>query len=341
MSAANSQQQSNEAAPPPPPDKKPPFDEHAAMGTLQALHGHIARWRPQITALAPSGFKVERFEAIVMSCVARTPKLLGCSYFSLAQSIRSAAEMGLDLGGVSGEAYLIPYENRKKIGENWIAVLEAQFMAGYKGYIRLAHESGLFRSFFALPILTTDEFDPPARGPNGVTWAHRENPFAKLETMEIEGKKWVDRKQVTFKAHVPALKGAYAVAQLHSAKQDDIIRVVPAWRLEEIRLRSKAGSDGPWITDYAEMAAKTAVRAIWKQLPKSDRMKKLEELDDDVVVDMRVEDVTPTTNQLPVQTSDRGKAKIDKVAESVAKKAEQQRAQPPVDPQASDAKGGA
>ena len=39
--------------------------------------------------------------------------------------------------------------------------------------------------------------------------------------------------------------------------------------VEAIRSRSKAGRSGPWVSDWAEMAKKTAVRRLVKLLPLS------------------------------------------------------------------------
>lgn len=264
----------------------------AAQGGLALVNQSLDAWSKQLGLLGGAGFKFDRFKAIVLSCFSRTPKLMECTRYSLRQAVQAAAELGLELGGVNGEAYLIPYKNKRQINGKWLEVTEAQFMAGYKGYLRLAQESGLFRRIFAHPILSVDEFDPPVRGPAGVTWAHRERPFTEPEPMEIEALRWEQGRSTAYMAIVPRLKGSYAVAQMLDSRDDDIVKVIPAWRLEQIRQRSKAGRDGPWITDYPEMAAKTALRALWKQLPKSDRMLRLEEHDAELdVPELRDADV--------------------------------------------------
>jgi recombinational DNA repair protein RecT len=40
-------------------------------------------------------------------------------------------------------------------------------------------------------------------------------------------------------------------------------------QIDAIRARSRAKSDGPWVTDYPEMARKTAIRRLTKFLPMS------------------------------------------------------------------------
>lgn len=69
-------------------------------------------------------------QTIVLSCE-RLPKLLECDRQSLFNSAMSAAVLGLEVDGVTGQAYLIPFKGR------------AQLVVGYKGYNTLAARSGI------------------------------------------------------------------------------------------------------------------------------------------------------------------------------------------------------
>ena len=42
---------------------------------------------------------------------------------------------------------------------------------------------------------------------------------------------------------------------------------MPKSEIDKRRNRSKAGSSGPWVTDYEEMAKKTVFRSVFKWLP--------------------------------------------------------------------------
>ena len=53
--------------------------------------------------------------------------------------------------------------------------------------------------------------------------------------------------------------------------------------VEAIRKRSQAGNNGPWVTDYAEMAKKTIFRRLSKWLPLSPEIRSAAENDDDVI----------------------------------------------------------
>lgn len=73
--------------------------------------------------------------SVLFSC-GRTPKLLQCSRQSLFNAAMSAACLGLEVDGVTGQAFLIPYELRA-------GGLTAQLVIGYKGYNTMAARSGI------------------------------------------------------------------------------------------------------------------------------------------------------------------------------------------------------
>lgn len=263
------------------------FDENLPIRSLARLNQAMGKWAPQLAALAPKSrgtFDFDRFKAVVLSCASRTPDIVLCSYYSIRQAVNSAAELGLELGSVAGEAYMIPHKNRKKSTtpegrQVWIDVLEATFIPGYKGYVRLMQESGFFRDIGADVILPDDTWQPITKGPEKLTWGHIQGEPGDHPAMEVSAIRYDRGERIEYMAPVAPLRGAYAYAKLKDREADDIVRVIWRPRLEEIRLRSKAGLNGPWITDYHEMARKTALRALWKGVPKSQTMLRVEELD--------------------------------------------------------------
>jgi recombination protein RecT len=154
-----------------------------------------------------------------------------------------AAELGLELSGPLGQAYIIPYWNAKT------RRTEAQFQIGYRGFLRLAFNSGQVSTFNAHIVRERDHFK----------YQYGSDP--KLE-------------------HTPAAAGrgepvaAYAVLRLKDGTTDF---EVMSW--EEIvnhRDRySKAYSDpkmreySPWQTAQEEMARKTVIRRLAKRSPLS------------------------------------------------------------------------
>lgn len=75
-----------------------------------------------------------KFLSSVMADVQKTPKLLECEPSSLINSYITMAQLGLMPSGISGEAYVLPYNN--KTG------MVAQFQLGYQGLVTLFYRAG-------------------------------------------------------------------------------------------------------------------------------------------------------------------------------------------------------
>lgn len=98
----------------------------------------LAVLEPQLNALAPhyeqalaGVMPVQRFLRTAMIAFERTPKLLQCTQQSIFNAIMSAGVLGLELDGVTGQAFPIPFADT------------AQLVIGYKGYNTLAARSGI------------------------------------------------------------------------------------------------------------------------------------------------------------------------------------------------------
>ena len=88
----------------------------------------------------------------VVASVQRVPKLLECTQESLLNSFMTMASLKLMPSGVSGEAYVLPYEDRNK------GVCEAQFQLGYQGLVTLFYRAGV-KSIVAEIIYEKDFFE--------------------------------------------------------------------------------------------------------------------------------------------------------------------------------------
>lgn len=87
----------------------------------------------------------------VVSSVQRVPKLLECTQETLLNSFMTMASLKLMPSAVSGEAYVLPYENKKK------GVMEAQFQLGYQGLVTLLYRAGI-KSIVAEIVRAGDRF---------------------------------------------------------------------------------------------------------------------------------------------------------------------------------------
>lgn len=195
----------------------------------------VSKWldqkRDDFSGMLPQHMSVTRFYKIALNCIQKTPLLQRCSPSSLFSAITTAAELGLDPGGALGEAYLVPY------GENCTLII------GYKGFIRLARQSGELASIEAHVVHEADKF----------TVKYGLNPVLEHEPV------------INRDPGKPTL--VYCLAKFKDGSHH--VEVMTMAQVEAIRARSRSGQNGPWKTDYEEMAKKTVVRRAAKYLPLS------------------------------------------------------------------------
>ena len=89
----------------------------------------------------------ERMVRCLFTCVQSTPKLLDCAPLTLFGGVIQAGQLGLELGGPLGQAYLIPYGK------------DATFVLGYKGVVALAFRSSLLSSLRPVRVRAGDTFE--------------------------------------------------------------------------------------------------------------------------------------------------------------------------------------
>ena len=104
-------------------------------------------------ALPANTVNVDRFmqSAILAITNPKMPNLLKCSKESIFRSLKEAAAYGLELNGMLGQAYLIPYNEK--------GVMTAHLQLGYKGLIALARRSNTIKTIAAEPIHENDIFE--------------------------------------------------------------------------------------------------------------------------------------------------------------------------------------
>lgn len=205
-----------------------------------------------LNELMPKHMTPERMASIAISAAQRSPALLECTPASIFLCLKSAAQLGLDAGGLLGSAYLVPFKNSKT--GNYEAVL----IAGYRGLIDLCRRSGEIAKIEARVVFEGEIFDIDY-GAGTVT--HKPQ-IRRIGDGPIDAPAEGDSGPVP-----PGFIGAYAVATFKSGHTQ--MEFMDAVDVDRIRRRSKAAKDGPWVTDYSEMARKTVVRRLVKYLPVS------------------------------------------------------------------------
>ena len=105
-----------------------------------------------LQALPANTVNVDRFmqSAILAITNPKMPDLRQCSRESLYRALKEAAAYGLELNGMLGQAFLIPYNEK--------GVMTAHLQLGYKGIIALARRSNTIKTIAAEPIHANDIF---------------------------------------------------------------------------------------------------------------------------------------------------------------------------------------
>lgn len=224
----------------------------------------IAKAEKQIRAAFPKAVKFERVLSCIQSQMLANPRLSQCTPLSILGSIIQSAQLGLDLDRNLGEAYMVPYQNSKKVEGQWTKQYEAQLQIGYQGLMKLCRNSGTVGDIRAVAVYENDYFE-----------------YDEGTAMTVKHTRWemlVKQKRTEAKDR-GELFAIYTVAQTKDM-QDQSVKVMFISEIERIRQRSRAKDDGPWVTDYEAMCKKTCIRQHTKMLPKSVELGKAVALDE-------------------------------------------------------------
>ena len=199
----------------------------------------IKYYEEDIKRALPSVITPERFTRIALTAIVNNDKLLASTQSSIMGSLFVAAQLGLEVNTPLGQAWLIPYNNRKN------GTIEATFQLGYKGLLDLAYRSGEIKSISAHVVYEKDFFQ----------FELGLNPVLK---------------------HIPALgdRGkrvrVYGVYQLLSGGYD--FEVMSVEDINKHRNQySKAADSDAWKDSWDSMAKKTVLIQALKYAPmKSD-----------------------------------------------------------------------
>ncbi|MFQ5799497.1 MAG: recombinase RecT [Bacteroidota bacterium] len=174
--------------------------------------------------------RAQRSARCAMSLVRTNQKILDCDPASILGSILQACQLGLELDGVMGEAYLIPYGQ------------ECQMQVGYRGLVTLVRRSGLVEDIWPTLVYSNEPY--------------------KVSAGDIPS---IIHERIMDDATRGNLSGVYATAVFMSKR----IRhhAMTLGEVSKHRDASKSGAKGPWKDYYETMVRKTAVRALCKHLP--------------------------------------------------------------------------
>ena len=201
------------------------------MNNLIVLERAFAPLLPKFAEVLPRNLSAERLVRTVLISVERNPRLLECRQQSLFNAAMSAAVLGLEVDGVTGQAFLIPFKDY------------VQLVIGYRGYTTLGARSGL--TITGEVVRDGDAFDFD----EGEGWVRHK---------KILGKP--DRRIVAVWSKAAALDRPPVIKILDIA---DILAV-------KAKSPAGAKKDSPWndpAIGFPAMAEKTAKRRLARSLP--------------------------------------------------------------------------
>ena len=217
-------------------------------------------FKQQIALALPKHMTADRFMRVALTALTRIPKLANCTPNSVIKCMLTCSELGLEPDG--RRAHLIPFENRK------MNCVDCTLIIDYKGLAELAQRSGTISNIHADIVCENDDFQVN----RGQLVSH----------------------VVDYKKPRGPMYAAYALIRFKDGGEK--CEVMSKQDIDRIRSRSKAANNGPWVTDYDEMAKKTVFKRSSKWITLSpelaDAMEKEDELSSPASM---VEEVTGLT----------------------------------------------
>jgi len=117
--------------------------------------GYLETIKPKLAQAARAHLTPDRLVRLALGEAARNADMMACTEASWAAALSLCNQVGLEPGSSLGHVYLIPRWNRKRKnakGDPLPAAQELTVIVGYKGLMRLAHNSGAVKRLSAAPI---------------------------------------------------------------------------------------------------------------------------------------------------------------------------------------------
>lgn len=223
-----------------PPATRKPVDSFRAL---------LLQSKEQIALALPRHLTPERMVRMAITAFQRTPALQKCSPLSIVGCVIEAAQLGLELTGPLGQAYMVPYFNKHTRQE------EAQFQVGYRGFLKLAFNSGKVSYFNAHEVHANDFF----------VYEYGTN------------QRLVHKPALRDRGEVVAF---YSVLRLKDGSSDFEVMSLEDVTAHRDRYSKASSPASPWNTAFNEMGKKTLIRRLAKRAPVSVELQSAAALDE-------------------------------------------------------------
>lgn len=237
------------------PQETPETTVHPYEALKRQLEGSKAEFLP---LMGGSQANVDAFVRVVLNAVLGNPDLLAADRRSLIASCMKAAQDGLMPDGREAVLNIYP-TNTARRGEpdKWVQLVQYLPMVG--GLIKNLYLSGEILTLDAAVVFENDKF----------RWVRGDAPHLEHEP--------------TMSNDPGGIIAAYCVVKL---KSGELKREVMAWRdIEMVRGASKSsdGKNSPWMKWLDQMAIKSVIKRIRKQLPSAERFDQVERSDNEAM----------------------------------------------------------
>lgn len=120
--------------------------QKAAPVPYDNIKAALDRMAPQMAEVVPRHLSAERLLKVALGSIKKDSKLLECSVSSLLSCVMEASKLGLSIGGILGEAHLVPFSK------------EATLIIGYRGFVSLMRRGGSISTVRAVVVFEKDRF---------------------------------------------------------------------------------------------------------------------------------------------------------------------------------------
>jgi recombination protein RecT len=197
---------------------------------VKILKDELTRITPSLNAMVPFWINAERITKLILLAQSRNPRLKECTTNSIILFCMDCARSGLEPG--PGGAWPVPFKNGST------GQYECQFIPDWRGMIFVAKKTGQITDAKGVTVHENDQFE----------YEEGDEPFIR---------------------HIPNIKNPgkpiafYCMLKFPDGSKSPTVMTLA--EIEAIRNRSKAKNDGPWKTDFEQMAIKTVVKRALKR----------------------------------------------------------------------------
>ena len=227
--------------------KKAQQKEEIKLTPNVKMQNLLNKMLPEIEKAIGKVMTADRFARIALTLYNSNELFYSADTKSFLACLMQSAQSGLEPNTVLGEAYIVPYKNNKQ------GTIEVSFQLGYKGLLKLAHNSGQFEAIYAHEVREGDRF---------------------------EYSYGLNKDLIHVPADIPSNKVThyYAVYKLKNGGFDFVV-----WSKERVEQHAKTFSkqytykgainnNSIWAKNFDSMAKKTVIIDVLKYAPKSVEM---------------------------------------------------------------------